>query len=211
MARLGRIEYPELTLTDAIAVAGKMERVFGGASPRAGLARVLGLDPRGGWFAAVVASLRIWGLADGRGTQRLSRLGQRLAFPQSEAEQTELRREGTGRCLSSIGLGHLQRRELPGRAELAVLVEEASGADRATVARHLSKLERILRDALEPVDSEGMTGQGAQAAAPAAVAGPPGTMELRFSGGSISLPESVENLQLAMTLLQRRIEELRSE
>lgn len=216
MGRLGSFEVPQLTLTDAVEVARRASRTFGPAFSRGGLARLLGLDPRGGWFAAVVASLRIWGLVDGRGTLRLTSSGARVLDTSSAGSSADARRQAV--------LGVPLLRELgarspggvdAGRAELALAVEEITGAPGVRVRASLAHLQRVIADAL-PADGRATVSQPdreKRAPDPAeaeANPGEPGRVEVVFSGGKISLPETAANLELVIQLLQGRAQELRA-
>ncbi len=226
MPTLGSHDYPEFTLSEAIALGGKVAKEFAGEVSRNGLARSLGMSERGGAFAARVGALRMWGIATGRSRLRVSRDGLRAASPLSPQEAKSARR--------SLARGvplflEIQRRlgSSPlDAANLAVIVEEITGADRQEVRARLPVIDRVLADvrpslieaseapASEPGHPPRQAGpatpgpvHGADVAAGSPRAGlarpspQPGRVELSLPEGVISLPETVANLDAALTVL----------
>lgn len=231
MGRLGRYEYPDISLSESVDIGGRIAREFAGAVSRRGLSRALGLSERGGRFAVVIGALRGWGVAEGRGTLRLTRAGVRAASPVSQAESLQSRaalaRSVTLFADLAARLGDLP----PDDARLALLLEEVTGAGRLEVESRLPAVQRLLRDVLPYIDAAppapspplhsppGHSRPEASIATPASAGetlltpsaqNGSGRLELAFSGGRLSLTESADNIDALIKLLTTRARELRS-
>lgn len=218
MKRMGEFELPEVNLSDAVEMVRDAYRAFGPSFSRESLAGVLKLRGRGGWFAAVIASLRLWGLAEGRGTLRLTTNGLMLASTASAEEESRGRREAVLGVPLLREIAGRSPNAAPGRTDLALMLAEITGADAGRIHSSLVQVRRILADAW-PIDRHRLPTGGADTAAGAAIRpgtpegqkpedGRPPTFELSFTGGKLSLPETAENLELAAALLRRRAAEL---
>lgn len=214
MPRLGDFDVPEVSLSESIALLRRVHSAMGADASRAGVAGLLRLNPRGGWFASVLSALRLWGLVDGRGTVRMTSLGIRLATAP----------DGAARAQASLSwplLAALTRRipgDLPGRSDLALVLFEVTNAGAGRIHASLVQVRRMLEDAwperppaTQADDTPGPTAPatGGMAGVRSVEAG--GRIELGFSGGHISLPETPENLELVVGLLRRRLTELGGE
>ena len=154
-------------------------------------------------------------MAEGRGTLRLTSDGLRAANPLSPAEAIAAK----AALADSVPLlTQLAARlgELPvDRDRIALVLQEFTGASAADVRRQLPLIQRLLRDAgpyLRP-DSVGRADtvpeQIEQPLAGAAMQPPtPEPLEISFSGGRISLPETAENLDAVISVLQARRDRL---
>jgi hypothetical protein len=206
MIRIGGYVVPDLTLAGAAAVVQQAHRAYGSSFSREALAGVLGLNSRGGWFAAIIASLRLWGLAEGRGTMRLTPAGIRLARSKPgeelDAAMTEaarvvpLLKEITDRSPDAA----------PRRTDLALMLAEITAADAGRIHSALPQVLRLLADAFPASGDRNGSRITPQAPRPASTHS--GGVELSFSGGRLSLPETPENLELAADLLRRRAAEM---
>ncbi len=221
MGRLGRYEYPDISLSESVDIGARIAKEFAGSVSRRGLSRALGLSERGGRFAVVIGALRGWGVAEGRGTLRLTRAGVRAASPVSQAESLQSR-AGLARSVTLFAdlaarLGDLP----PDDARLALLLEEITGAGRLEVESRLPAIQRLLRDVLPYIDAAPPTpSPPAVRTATSEPAGEilltpsphngTGKLELAFSGGRLSLTESADNIDALIKLLTTRAKELRS-
>ena len=229
MARLGDWEYPEINLSASIDVARMISREFSGEVSRTGLARSLGMSERGGAFAARLAALRLWGIATGRSRVRLTRDGLRAANPNSPSETEPAMRELARSVPLLVELGRRVPHSATGPEHLGVFIEEITGADQRAVRQSLTTVDRVfgevrqyLGDSEGPHDDHGLDGQresrGAEGMERHADLGSNttsnplsarqidtgGRVELSIPGSSLSLPESIENLDLALTVLMAR-------
>ena len=218
MSRLGRYEYPDISLSESVDIGGRIAREFAGSVSRRGLARALGLSERGGRFAVVIGALRAWSVAEGRGTLRLTRAGVRAASPVSQAESLQSRAELAGSVTLFADLAARLGDLPPDDARLALLLEEITGAGRLEVESRLPTVQRLLRDVLPYLDAApAATEMAAADSEPAGELAPTpitgngsGKLELAFSGGRLSLPESADNIDALIALLATRAKELRS-
>lgn len=232
LARIGRHEYPEIPLTAAVEVATRIAREFSGVISRGGLARALGISDRGGRFAAVVGALRAWGIAEGRSAIRLTQDGLRAAAPLSQEESFRARQSLACNVPMFAELAARLGNLPPERTRVALMLEEITGAGRLDVERRLPSIQRLFRDAL-PYLATSTHGASEETAEPqVAFRGPvqpfdaaqdrqaprasgaetqdgAGMIELSFSGGRLSLPETLPNIEAVLAVLEARREELR--
>ncbi|MBM3958574.1 MAG: hypothetical protein FJ314_02215 [SAR202 cluster bacterium] len=218
MSRLGDYDVPDITLSESIALLRRVHGSLGTNASRAGVAGLLRLNPRGGWYASVLFALKIWGLIDGRGFIRLTPLGVRLATAQDAVARQQA-------AFSWPLLAALAGRipgALPGRSDLALVLFEVTNAGAGRIHVSLVQVRRILEDAWPERASSAQPAAGPPAAADGtelAAQVPPGfvadealqRIDLAFSGGQISLPETPENLELIIQLINRRLGQIRTE
>ncbi len=227
MARLGDWEYPEINLSASIDVGRKITREFSGEVSRTGLARSLGMSERGGAFAARLAALRLWGIATGRSRIRLTRDGLRVANPNSASETESAIRQLARSVPLFVELGKRVPNAATGPENLAVFVEEITGAGQSEVSQAVTTIERVFRevrqyldDSEEPrgeYDYDGASGpngdewlerradrSGDSRSRSARQVDTGGRLELSIPGSTLSLPESIENLDLALAVLMAR-------
>ena len=220
MARLGEYEYPEIELNEAIDVGRRIARQFGGSISRSSLAESLGMSERGGRFAVVVGGLRLWGIAEGRSTLRVTRAGLRASSPLDADEAAAIRTDLSRRIPLFNEIASRIRYEAIDPGNLTLVIEEITGAARTEVQQRQSALERTLRDVvpymrqsssteppstLEPT----MAGPATQTEAgsdPAKTLDGQGSSRIRLSylGGELNLEESLASLDSAIALLQER-------
>ena len=229
MARLGDWEYPEINLSASIDVARMISREFSGEVSRTGLARSLGMSERGGAFAARLAALRLWGIATGRSRVRLTRDGLRAANPNSPSEAESAMRDLARSVPLFVELGRRVPHSATGPEHLGVFIEEITGAGQGAVSQSITTIDRVFGEVRQYLDdseesddeygfdgrresheTEGMerrTGRGGNTTSVSTSArrvDTGGRVELSIPGSSLSLPESIENLDLALTVLMAR-------
>jgi len=219
LARLGRYEYPEMSLSEAVAVGGRIAAEFGGEISRSGLARSLGMSERGGAFAARLGATRLWGVCSGRGTVRLTAEGLGAVEPHSPEEADSARRALARSVPLFVDIARRARGRVVDEARLAVLLEEITGAGRLEVGRRTAQIARLVNEVLvylapEPsVEVERGIHSAGAAPVEAGRAGPSPTVEedrieLVLPDGRLSLPESVAGLDAVMLVLRARRETL---
>ena len=220
MARLGEYEYPEIELNEAIDVGRRIARQFGGSISRSSLAESLGMSERGGRFAVVVGGLRLWGIAEGRSTLRVTRPGLQASSPVDADEAAAIRTDLSRRIPLFNEIASRIRYEAIDPGNLTLVIEEITGAARAEVQQRQPALERTLRDVMPYLRQSSPT--EALSTLEPATAGPATQAELRgesietpvghggdrirlsYSGGELNLEESAASLDSAITLLQER-------
>ncbi len=228
VARLGEYEYPEIELNEAIDVGRRIARQFGGSISRSNLAESLGMSERGGRFAVVVGGLRLWGIAEGRSTLRVTRPGLRASSPDDADEAAGLRSNLSRRIPLFNEIASRTRYEAIDPGNLTLVIEEITGAARAEVQQRQPALERTLRDVMpylrqspssqptsgrEPATQEpepqGETPGDSASGSVGTLAGQgSGRIRLSYPGGELSLEESPASLDSAIALLQERRESL---
>lgn len=86
VGEVGRYEYPDLKLGEAITYAEKIARDFGGKISAGNLAKIFGIEPRGGGFRNRVADLMAYNLIEGQREYKLTKLGTRLSENHNDVE-----------------------------------------------------------------------------------------------------------------------------
>jgi len=236
MAKLGEFEFPEISLDESIDLGRKIAREYAGEISRQGLARTLGMSERGGAFSARLGALRMWGVAAGRSRIRVTRDGLRAVTPLS-AKEAEDAKEALANNVSLFNsLAQRLGSEPYAPEQLAVVLEELTGADRNEVARRFALLDRLFgevrnflrtdnlrtkplqaREADEPVvrvQTPLRRSERSFAQTPNKESVPVGALdyaedlvdriELKLPDGTISLPETLANLDAALTILWAR-------
>lgn len=228
MARLGDYEYPEIELNEAIDVGRRIARQFGGSISRSSLAESLGMSERGGRFAVLVGGLRLWGIAEGRSTLRVTRPGLQASSP-VDADEAAVIRAGLSRRIPLFNeIAARVRYEAIDSGSLTLLVEEITGAARAEVQQRRPALERTLRDVMpylrQPAPVQATPGIGPTVATPESGNELPGEspvdlpatttqspigqggdrIRLSYPGGELDLAETPGSLDSAIALLQER-------
>jgi hypothetical protein len=148
LGKLSFYEYPDASLNDSLAIGRRIAREFMGSVSRATLASALQMSDRGGGFGARIGAMRIWGLAEGRGTIRLTRNGLRAVNPLTPEESSMARRDlATSVPLFMEIAGRLDGLP-PDRARMALLLEDITGASRMDIERRLAVVARVFEDVL---------------------------------------------------------------
>jgi hypothetical protein len=218
VARLGGYEYPEIGLIEAVSIAKRISRDFGGEISRAHLAEVLGMSERGGRFSVVLGGLRMWRVAEGRSNLRLTPLGARAAAPvsaeESAANTTELAR--------SVNLFNSLNDRMGGafsdRAALSLVLEELTGAARSEISLRIATLEKIIQElpfgmasdkqpygASDSTEDRGpKTGFSGVSTGVIRANDAHGRVRLEYSGGLVDLEESVTTIAVTIQLLEER-------
>src|SRR2546425_13092932 len=79
MGKLGQYDFPDSRFARAIDVVEKLcEPSYGGSISRSGLAEMLQMKPKAGGFNVLLASLRDFGLVEGREELKVTDLGKKI-------------------------------------------------------------------------------------------------------------------------------------
>ncbi len=148
MGKLSLYEYPDASLNDSLAIGRRIAREFMGSVSRATLAGALQMSDRGGGFGARIGAMRIWGIAEGRGTIRLTRNGLRAVNPLTPEESAMARRDLATSVPLFMEIAERLDGLPPDRARLALLLEDITGANRMEIERRLSVVSRVFEDVL---------------------------------------------------------------
>lgn len=148
MGKLSLYEYPDASLNDSLAIGRQIAREFMGSVSRATLASALQMSDRGGGFGARLGAMRIWGIAEGRGTIRLTRNGLRAVNPLTPEESAMARRDLASSVPLFMEIADRLDGLPPDRARLALLLEDITGANRMEIERRLPVIARVFEDVL---------------------------------------------------------------
>ena len=146
MAKLGKFEYPEFTLSETIDLGQRIAREFAGEVSRHGLASAMEMSESGGAFAARVGALRMWVVAVGRSNIRVTRDGLRACSPVNPEDAEEARRALAGNVQLFVEISKRSAGQALDAARMALMVEEVTGADHGTVRKQLTRLDRVYSD-----------------------------------------------------------------
>lgn len=160
MGKLSLYEYPDASLNDSLEIGRRIAREFMGSVSRATLASALQMSDRGGGFGARIGAMRIWGIAEGRGTIRLTRNGLRAVNPLTPEESSMARRDLATSVPLFMELANRLDGLPPDRARLALLLEDITGANRIEIERRLPVVSRVFEDVLPLLPASSGSGRG---------------------------------------------------
>lgn len=86
MGKIGRYYYPDLSLNEACKIAELIYDFPGHSMSVKMMAEKLGISARGGWTGMILASMKNYGLTEGRGTLRTTELAEKLVNPKNDQE-----------------------------------------------------------------------------------------------------------------------------
>jgi hypothetical protein len=155
MAGIGKEDYPELTPSEAFEIVEKVGRQS--VKTASGLASVMGLkSPDSGYFYHQVSSLtKYYGLIDrAKGTISLTPLGERIAHPLSEPDKTHAQAEAVGRVALLNSLFERLGKEFH-EADFRTTLRDVTQAPLADIERSASDVEKLYRDSLRYLSSDG--------------------------------------------------------
>jgi len=164
VGKLSLYEYPDMSLNDSLEIGRKIAREFMGSVSRSTLASALQMSDRGGGFGARIGAMRIWGIAEGRGTIRLTRNGLRAVNPLTPEESSMARRDLAASVPLFTELAGRLDGLPPDRARLALLLEDITGANRIEIERRLVVISRVFEDVLPLLSLSTGSGRGARPA-----------------------------------------------
>jgi len=156
--------------------------------------------------------LRTWGLVEGRSEIRVTQLGLRAIAPVSPAEGAESR----GKLVQAVDLFREITQKTSGRMPdtplLQLILEEITGAPRLTVEEHVATIAKVYAGAqpshvpqrIEETEPSGQPTSASQSAENQSGSQPrrDRRIEVTYSEGTMSLPETPENLDAVIAVLQ---------
>lgn len=163
MPKIGSLDYPTMMLSDAANVAEKVAKEFHGSVPTSGLAKALNMAEKGGAFLHKVASLKDYELLEGRGTLKVTPLGERIAFPRNPGEADRARAEAFRQIELFRRLFDRTQGRVPDEDSFEIFLQEVTGASRMDVARKAATIRRLFADGaqfakaaaeIQPTDEE---------------------------------------------------------
>ena len=166
MPGLGKVDYPELTPSQAFEIVEKVGRES--VKTAKGLATVMGLkSPDSGYFYHQVSSLtKYYGLIDrSKGSIALTPLGERIAHPLSDADKTRAQAEAVRRVglltslFARLGTGFHE-------ADFKATLRDVTLAPLADIERASPDVERLYRDAQRYLAQATTAGPGTRTGQP---------------------------------------------
>lgn len=149
MARLGTLEYPSISLTEAVSIAEKVAKEFHGSITTSGLAKALQMAEKGGGFRHKVAAVKDYGLLDGRGTLSTTPLAERIVYPRSEREGDQARAESFFRVDLFKRLFDRTQGTIPDEESFAIFLEDVTGAGRIDVSKRSGRVRRLYAEGVQ--------------------------------------------------------------
>jgi len=148
MGRIGSYDYPEIELSKAIEIVKLISTRLGGkVENQQALADVLGHSTtKSGGFAIKVIGTKRYGLLAGRGSLQVTKLGERLAFPNDKEEEMSAIEEAVNsiplfkRIRDSVGFE-------PSESTFRAQLTNITNANRADSDKHWEKVLKLYKDA----------------------------------------------------------------
>jgi hypothetical protein len=168
MATIGREEYPELSLSEALAITERVGRE--NVRTANSLAVVMGLrNSDSGWFYHKVSALtKYFGLVERtKGNVSLTPLGERIAHPLSDSDRISARAEAAQRVTllrslyTALGPSYHD-------ADFRTKLRDVTQAPLAEIEKHANAVEQLYRDSIQYF----AMGGGTSLNMPAAIASP---------------------------------------
>jgi hypothetical protein len=220
MAKIGREEYPELTLSQSVDIAEKVGRQ--NVKTNAGLAQVMGLKSvDSGYFYHLASALtKYFGVINRtKDSVSLTPLGQRIAHPISDSDRRMALAEAAGRVklleLLYQSLGHSFH-----EADFRTKLRDVTGASPAEIEKAGSFVERIYRDAIpymqqvpppsgaQPQDGattpprSGGESLGSRSGPRSSLTQEPGTRTFEADGVYLAIRQDLDSLEEADAVIQ---------
>lgn len=152
MPKIGRYKYPTMGLDKTLMKLEKVEEALKEGISVDGLREALGMKI-GGAFTNIVASMRMFGLVEGRGMLNLTELAETILHGYSEEEKRRAREEAWLN-VEAISLVHgIFKGKMPERKEvyLAILAEKTGEKDRAKLPKKANKVLTLYKKALSDI------------------------------------------------------------
>ena len=151
MGKLGQHDYPDRPFSRALNVIEKICEEYKGQISRAGLAEILKMKPSAGGFNVLLASLRDFGLVEGRDELKVTDLGKRI-FAGSPEEQEHAKAESFLNVALFKELFQRTGASVPDDAKLGVLLREITKEDAMKVKGEVKKVQSVYSDGIRFLD-----------------------------------------------------------
>jgi len=151
MAKLGQYDYPDVRIGRVLDVVTKLcQPPYKGVISRSGLGEMLALNIKGGGFAALIASLKDYGLVEGREQLLVTDLGKR-AVVGSGGEREQAKAQA---FLNVVLFKELLERigpNVPDREDFAILLKEVTREDPLKVNNQVRDVMSVYSDGIKLV------------------------------------------------------------
>lgn len=149
MAKLGQYDYPDVRIGRVLDVVTKLcQPPYRGSISRGGLGEMLELNIKGGGFAALIASLKDYGLVEGREQLTVTDLGKK-AVVGSGAEREEAKARA---FLNVVLFKELLERigpNVPDREDFAIVLKEVTREDALKVNNQVRDVMSVYSDGIK--------------------------------------------------------------
>ncbi len=213
MGKLGQHDYPDRPFSRALNVIEKMCEEYKGTISRTGLAEILKMNPTAGGFNVLLASLRDFGLVDGRDQLMVTDLGKRIVAGTAD-EQEHAKAESFLNVPLFKELFQRTGTTVPDDAKLSVLLREITREDPMKVKSEVKKVQAIYSDGIRYLDILKKPEMGGAIVSSPQIPVPTEGqkfIEIRVGPYFQRLPYTSRGFDLAVTFLQGLKEETRSE
>ncbi len=151
LGKLGEHDYPDRPFSRALEVIEKICEEYKGSISRSGLAEILKMNSKAGGFNVLLASLRDFGLVEGRDELKVTDLGKRIVYGTPD-EQEHSKAESFLNVALFKELFQRTGATVPDDAKLSVLLREITKEDAMKVKGEVKKVQSIYSDGIRYLD-----------------------------------------------------------
>ena len=147
MGQLGRTKdgfYPDLTIGEAIDLIRQLAEV-GGHISQTGVAKIVGIDPRGAGLSTRVRDLKAYGLVEGNGELQVTPLAEQIVSGNTD----KIWEAFTNIPLYAKMHERLKGKEPPDKVVLQTILYDITKADSDSISRRVARLRNNYVDALQ--------------------------------------------------------------
>lgn len=215
MSKIGEFSYPDIPLSEAIRICELVVKQYRGTITTSGLAEALGMSEKGGGFLHKMAALRDYRLVEGRGTLRVTPIGERIILPKSPAEAAG------AACQAFISIPLFEELDLrlgdevPDLDRFAILLGEVT-RDRIQARRKAPSIRRYYADYLPFLREANATNALEEDETPPVpdrhiIPNRPEPIELKAGSIHLQLPRSAASIDIIRAALGVIEQQLREE
>ncbi len=213
MGNIGKMDYPEMPLSNAVQYLNRAYRVLSEGISTDGFAQALSLKPKTGGFARVLVSLNRYGLVEGRGTIKATELAKQVLYGYTQEDREKAKARAWLNIEIIKGIYDRYGASVPERTgEFLALIGKLSGADPQEVQDKAGDVRNLYEEASRDLGVLGAT--EASQVAPSQPIGtipptpteptlvsPSGIIDAKVGDVWIRLPRSHQGLKTARKLL----------
>jgi len=147
MGRIGGQYYPDIEVDEAVRIAKIIYDFPGHLMNVQTLAEKLDIKPRGGWTGMILASIKRYGLVEGRGTLRATDLAEKIVNSKSTSELQLAKQD----LFNNIGLWSIIRSDYGEKAlssDFWAYLAEKLTVDRAEAKKKSEKIAKLYTNAI---------------------------------------------------------------
>jgi len=159
VGEVGKYSYPDLKLSEVITIIEKIHKDYGGKISAGNLAKIFGIEPRGGGFRNRVEDLTMYGLIDGQREYKLTKLALQIVEDPSDLDARaqaflnvslfkEIHKEFNGKLPDDMGAFVLRLKDVTKAEEKEVSIRAAR------LRNHYNEALSYLMPEIFPVSGE---------------------------------------------------------